>query len=243
MVTGPATYFGRAAAEYARGRPGYPQEAVDWMLEGVDGVVLDLGAGTGKLTEAVLHSGHRAVAVDPDPVMLATFELHVPGVTPVRGSAERIPLEDASVDAVVVGQAWHWFDAAAASAEIARVLRPGGRLGLIWNVRDETVDWVVDLTRVIGHSAAERLIEGGGPRVPAPFSAGESREWPWRHEMTAASMRAFVHSRSDYIGGTGTLRADVDQALDAFIARTPGLADGGTVALPYVAHAHRTDLP
>jgi len=243
VVTGPATHFGRAAAEYARGRPGYLQEAVDWMLEGVDGMVLDLGAGTGKLTEAVLHSGHRAIAVDPDPVMLATFELHVPGVRPLRGSAEQIPLEDASVDAVVVGQAWHWFDADKASAEIARVLRPGGRLGLIWNVRDETVPWVAALTCVIGHSAAERLIEGGGPRVPAPFVSGGSRAWPWRNAVTGASVRALVHSRSGYIGATDTFRSDVDQALDAFIARTPELADGGTAELPYVAHVFRADLP
>src|SRR5690349_24650014 len=141
--------FGTAAAEYERGRPGYPDTAVAWLLEGVGGEVADVGAGTGKLTEGVLTAGRTAIAIDPDAGMLERLHGRLPQVRTEVGTAEHLPLPDASVDAVVLGQAWHWVDPVAASAEAARVLRPGGRLGLIWNIRDETVDWVAALTGIM----------------------------------------------------------------------------------------------
>ncbi|WP_062296663.1 class I SAM-dependent methyltransferase [Demequina maris] len=238
-MTDRSTSFGRAAADYARGRPGYPDDAVAWMLEGVQGRVLDLGAGTGKLTAAVLHARHDVVAVDPDPVMLATLEAHVPRATVMRGRAEEIPLPDASVGAVVLGQAWHWVDVEAASAEVARVLAPGGVLGLIWNIRDERDPWVAALSRVIGHSTAELLLAGGGPRVAAPFGPLEFYESAWSRPFTASSLHALVRSRSNYITGPDALKKDIDTALDALIARTAGLADGGEATMPYVTHAFR----
>ncbi|WP_062318043.1 class I SAM-dependent methyltransferase [Demequina maris] len=238
-MTERSTSFGRAAADYARGRPGYPDDAVAWMLEGVQGRVLDLGAGTGKLTAAVLHARHDVVAVDPDPVMLATLESHVPRATVMRGRAEEIPLPDASMGAVVLGQAWHWVDVEAASAEVARVLAPGGVLGLIWNIRDERDPWVAALSRVIGHSTAELLLAGGGPRVAAPFGPLEAYESAWSRPFTASSLHALVRSRSNYITGPDALKRDIDTALDALIARTAGLADGGEAMMPYVTHAFR----
>ena len=136
--------FGAVAATYARYRPGYPAAALDWALAPAPGgEVLDLGAGTGKVTEALLRRpGVRVTAVDPDPAMLAQFRADFPTVDAHEGTAERIPLPAVAVDAVVVGTAWHWFDRALAEPEIARVLRPGGVLVVLWNGDDDTVEWV-----------------------------------------------------------------------------------------------------
>ena len=128
------TSFGSAADAYATGRPSYPAEAVDWVLPSGAQRVLDLAAGTGKLTERLLERGLDVVAVEPSDEMRA----HVPAAaTALSGTAEAIPLADASVDCVVVGQAFHWFDGPNAMAEIARVLRPGGTVGLFWLLADD----------------------------------------------------------------------------------------------------------
>ncbi|WP_062288136.1 class I SAM-dependent methyltransferase [Demequina phytophila] len=242
-MTDRSTSFGRAAADYARGRPGYPDDAVAWMLDGVAGRVADVGAGTGKLTAAVLRTRHDVVAVDPDPVMLATLEAHVPRAAVALGRAEELPLADASVAAVVLGQAWHWVDVDTASAEAARVLAPGGTLGLVWNIRDERDPWMASLSRIIGHSTAERLIADGGPRVGAPFGRLETYETSWTLPASASSLRALVHSRSAYITAGEAYRRDLDAALDSLIARTPGLDGDGLLPLRYVTHAYRALVP
>jgi SAM-dependent methyltransferase len=140
-----ARSFGTAAAQYARYRPGYPDAAVDWALAplaGRDGLqLLDLAAGTGKLTASLLSRG-AVTAVEPDPAMLAELRARFPDVDTREGSAEEIPLPDGAVDAVLVGQAWHWFDPERAHPEIARVLRPGGVLAALWNGDDASVEWV-----------------------------------------------------------------------------------------------------
>lgn len=131
--------FGAAADVYDRSRPSYPVDAVRWVLPSGAHRVLDLGAGTGKLTEVLLGLGLDVVAVEPSEQMRD----RLPGRAQVlAGSAEQVPLPDATVDAVVVGQAFHWFDTAVALPEIARVLRPGGTLGVLWNNRDEGQPWV-----------------------------------------------------------------------------------------------------
>ena len=113
--------------------------------------MLDLGAGTGKLTTRLVERGLDVVAVDPIPEMLELLSNSLPDTPALLGTAEEIPLPDDSVDAVLVAQAWHWFDPERAVKEVARVLRPGGRLGLVWNTRDERLGWVKDLGRIIGH--------------------------------------------------------------------------------------------
>ena len=126
-----ASSFGSRAAEYAEHRPDYPREAIEWGLSGADGTprrVLDLGAGTGKLTLGLAALGLDVTAVEPDPEMRAELERLVPTARSSAGRAERIPLLDAEVDAVFAGQAFHWFDVPAAMTEIGRVLRPGGKL-------------------------------------------------------------------------------------------------------------------
>lgn len=171
-----ATSFGQQAAAYDRGRPEYPAEAVAWMLAAAGHDVVDVGAGTGKLTRAALATGRDVVAVDPDDAMLATLASRTPGVATHVGTAEKLPLPDASADAVIVGQAWHWVDPAAASREIARVLRPGGTLGLIWNIRDRSESWVAEFAAMMEPSGGENMVEGDGPRVEAPFGGLEAAD-------------------------------------------------------------------
>jgi ubiquinone/menaquinone biosynthesis C-methylase UbiE len=132
--------FEQVAELYERVRPSYPEEAVDWLAEqlrlGASSTVLDLGAGTGKLTAAFVPRVARVIAVEPGPEMLAQLRRAVPQADAVLGPAEAIPLPDASVDAVVCGQSFHWFRTDEARQEIQRVLRPGHGLGMIWNLRD-----------------------------------------------------------------------------------------------------------
>ncbi|HTP19811.1 MAG TPA: methyltransferase domain-containing protein [Solirubrobacteraceae bacterium] len=132
--------FQHGAEAYERGRPGYPPEAVKWLWRelrlGPGRTVLDVAAGTGKLTRELVPSGAAVVAVEPVAGMMAVLEQVVPGATALSGTAEALPLSDQSVDAITVAQAFHWFDGPAAVVEFHRVLRPGGRFGLIWNRRN-----------------------------------------------------------------------------------------------------------
>ena len=156
---GRAQSFGAAAQEYDRSRPTYPVEAVRAALPAGARRVLDLGAGTGKLTGVLLDLGLDVVAVEPDAGMRALL----PGrAEALAGSAEDLPLPDGSVDAVLAGQAFHWFDRDRALPEMARVLRPGGTVGLLWNLRDTSVDWVRAVGRAVGR----------GRRRPARRVAG-----------------------------------------------------------------------
>ena len=145
--------FGASADAYERGRPDYPGAAVAHLLGtlavGPGTVVADLAAGTGKLTRLLIPSGADVIAVEPVEAMRRRLMEIVPQARAIDGTAESMPLSDASVDAVTVAQAFHWFDAPRAVEEIARVLRPGGGIGLIWNVRDERVPWVAELTGIM----------------------------------------------------------------------------------------------
>jgi SAM-dependent methyltransferase len=145
--------FGAAAITYAEGRPEYPPEIEDWLRNdlGLDEgkTAVDLGAGTGKFILSLLATGATVIAVEPIPAMLHQLIRQHPEIKAKAGSAEHIPLTDASVNAVVCAQSFHWFATPEALHEIHRVLKPGGALGLIWNVRDESVEWVAALTRIM----------------------------------------------------------------------------------------------
>lgn len=146
--------FGAAAVAYAEHRPDYALAAVGWAFEPAPGRrVLDLGAGTGKLTATLLALGVEVVAVEPDPAMRAELRRALPTVRALSGSAEAIPLSDACVDAVLAGNAMPWFDMDVAGPEIFRVLTPGGVLAGLWNLLDDQVDWVADLAHVGGRAA------------------------------------------------------------------------------------------
>ena len=140
-----ATSFGAAAGDYDRFRIGAPEAVVERVLPRAVEAVLDLGAGTGAMTRRLVGRAERVYAVDPDRRMTEVLADSCPGVEVREGTAERIPLPDACVDAVVVSSAWHWMDPAAAIPEIVRVLRPSGSLNLVWNRRDRSVPWVADL--------------------------------------------------------------------------------------------------
>ncbi|WP_239028830.1 class I SAM-dependent methyltransferase [Pseudonocardia acidicola] len=177
-----ARSFGAVAAAYAAHRPGYPDAAIDWALDPLAGraapQLLDLGAGTGKLTASlVARPGTTVVAVEPDAEMLARLRIEVPGATVLEGSAETIPLPNASVDAVLCGQSFHWFDEARAMPEIARVLRPGGVLAALWNADDSDVDWVAGY-----HEVASRDL-----RCPGCRAAGTARSCPHTRPSAPAS--------------------------------------------------------
>lgn len=171
-MTDPARSFGTVAASYDRGRPTYPREAIEWALGSRPLTVLELGAGTGKLTEVLIELGHDVFATEPDEQMLDLLSAKLPDARATVGSAEEIPVGDQTYDAVVVGQAFHWFDQEAALVEISRVLKPGGRLVVLWNERDNRIPWVrklsaqiasqrsdVDPTTVIDDSAMYSAVE------------------------------------------------------------------------------------
>ena len=153
--TSPGLSFGAVAAAYERGRPSYPAEAAAWLMDGEARIVLELGAGTGKLTSVLVDQGHAVHATDPDRAMLDVLEQRVPGASVKQASAEEIPVNDRSVDVVVVAQAFHWLDSERALPEIARVLRPEGHLALVWNSRDERIPWVRRLGGTIGRQDAD----------------------------------------------------------------------------------------
>ncbi|MFY9714420.1 MAG: class I SAM-dependent methyltransferase [Microbacterium sp.] len=237
-----ATSFGAEAHNYEAGRPEYPFEAVAWMLERLpDGArrIADVGAGTGKLTRVLAQAPDaEVVAVDPDPVMLATLRERAPGVPTFAGTAEHLPLPDASVDAVVLGQAWHWVDPVAASLEIGRVVRPGGVLGLVWNIRDGREEWVRRLTDIMHSSPAENMVNGPtGPQVADPFGAIEERRWEWNRSMTRTQLHQMAFSRSYLITASEEERAQVKHEMGGLFDEL-GLGEG-TIDLPYVTTAFR----
>jgi len=242
-----STSFGSAAGTYESGRPDYPVQAVDWMLQPVVGGersirVADVGAGTGKLTRAVLELGAEVVAIDPDPKMLAVLRENVHGVPTFIGSAESLPVPDASLDAVVLGQAWHWVEPVAGSAEVARVLRSGGVLGLIWNIRDESVPWVARLTEIMHGSHAEQMLAQGDPTVTPPFGEIESAEWRWSRPMNRATLLAMARSRSYLITAAPEDRAGIEAGLVELFDDIGAIGDK-VVELPYLTRAYRTVKP
>lgn len=241
--------FGAAAGVYDSGRPDYPVEAVSWMLEpiapspaGRRPSVADVGAGTGKLTRVVAGLAADVVAIDPDAEMLTVLADASPGITTLVGTAERLPLPDSSVDAVVLGQAWHWVDPGAGSVEAGRVLRPGGVLGLIWNTRDDNVEWVARLTEIMHPSAAEKMVADGGPTVGEPFGDMEARTWAWSRPMTRASLHDMVNSRSYVITADDAERARITREVDALLDEI-GAIGTEVVEMPYITDAFRALRP
>lgn len=246
-----AKSFETIGPEYHRLRPGYPDEAVDWMLFHDQGRtpqrVLDLGAGTGKLTDSLVERGLEVVAVEPSEQMLAVLTERLPQVEVHQASAESLPLPDHSIDAVVVGQAWHWMDPKIAGAEVARVLRPGGTLAMAWN-KDEHEDaqpWLAEFDEV--------------QRVPQPVDASEeNRERPeveahpgagfspfeelivhWRMTSTGTDFLELHKTHSAWLVADQATQAERqshwEQILDANDAR-------GEISLPYSTEAWRTHL-
>jgi SAM-dependent methyltransferase len=234
-----ALSFGAAARLYDAIRPTYPDAAVRWALGGRPLRVLDLGAGTGRLTEVLLSAGHEVVCVDPDEQMLAVLAERHRAATAVSGSAERIPVPDGSVDGVVCGQAYHWFERQTALPEIARVLAPGGVFAPMWNLRDEGVAWVAELSAVIGSEGAD-LVRIDGVLEFGPWFAGTEHE-VFEHSvaMTPDGLVDLVKSRSYYLTATPQSRAGIEAAVRDLAASHPQLAGRAEFAMPYRTHVYR----
>jgi SAM-dependent methyltransferase len=233
----PATSFGAAVAAYELGRPGYAAEHVEWMLDGVRGRILDLAAGSGKLTRSVAQLGHEVVAVDPDEKMLARNL----GVETLVGTAERIPLADRSVGAVTVGQAWHWFDPVAAGAEIARVLTPGGRLALVWNIRDARHPFVAALSEAMGVSPAEAMIDADRVHEVPGFSEFERRRFESVPMISAEAIEALVTSRSPWLVASPATQAKVLAAVRELVSTHPHSAGRRVFEFPMFTACYRAD--
>jgi SAM-dependent methyltransferase len=237
--------FGGAAVAYERGRPPYPAEAVDWLLRDTGHRVLDLGAGTGKLTRQLAARGLDAIAVEPSRGMREQLAAVVANARVLAGAAESIPLPPAAVDAVLVAQAWHWVDTRRAVPEAARVLAPGGVLGLVWNVRDERDPWTAQLGRLM-HPNEAPATHGVGVAAlaerPDLFGPVEVVTVEWRHELTGDELIDLVSSRSYVITMPDDERAALLAAVSELAAaRHPVLADQdqGLITIPYVTHCYR----
>ncbi|WP_409331346.1 class I SAM-dependent methyltransferase [Trujillonella humicola] len=238
------TSFGSVAADYAALRPGYPPGVVAFLLGPRPRRVLDLGAGTGLLTQVLVAAGHEVVAVDPAAPMLAQLRARLPQVQAVVGDAERIPLRDASVDAVVAGQAAHWFRPEEAAPELRRVLRPGGVAGFVWNTRDERVPWV----RALGAALAR---EARGQEADQGIVQAFARALPARVVHVESSVVQRVTPREVVAGiGTRSYVATMDPAnreaflggLADLLAGHPGTRGHAVLQLPYRTDAYRLEL-
>jgi SAM-dependent methyltransferase len=237
-----ASGFAAKSATYDAGRPEYPAAVAGWLTHDLGLApgrrALDLGAGTGKFTGRLVDTGAEVLAVEPVEAMRARLAASQPSVTTLAGTAEAIPLEDASIDAVVCAQAFHWFANAAALAEIRRVLRPGGRLGLIWNVRDERTPWVAELTRIMNayEGDAPRYHTGAWRRLFPADGFGPLQQRSFPHGATGPAERVIV-DRVMSVSFIGALapdeQAQVADAVRAVIAGTPDLADRSEVTFPY----------
>jgi SAM-dependent methyltransferase len=237
-----ARSFDRAAGVYARARPSYPPAALDWLLPPEARRVLDLGAGTGKLTALLAGRGLDVVAVEPSDRMRAQLAGQLPQIPALAGSAEAIPLPDGAVDAVLVAQAWHWVDPGRAVPEVARVLRPGGRLGLVWNRRDERQPWVAAFTAILAGGAGPSA-DADRPEIGPPFGAPERFDTPvWHHELTPEGLVELAASRSYIITLEEPERLRLLDRVRELAAHHPDLVGRPAFAMPYFTECVRADL-
>ena len=234
-----ARSFGSVADAYDRGRPGYPEAAAAWLAGRTPGSVLELGAGTGRLTAGLVELGHDVLATDPDPEMLARLAERVPGARTAVAAAEALPVPDRCVDVVVCAQAFHWFDAERALPEIARVLRPGGRLALVWNQSDLTIPWVRRLSRLIGDQAHRDDL--AAPVVVSPHF-GFVEEVTFRHWQVLNRVTVLDLARSH--SGVNTLPEEEREArLEEVLAFYDGYGRGmDGMQLPYLARCYRATV-
>jgi len=230
------------ADNYVRGRPDYPPAITDWLREQLDlhagKTVVDLGAGTGKFTPRLLETGATVIAVEPVDAMRDKLIAALPQVEALSGTAQSIPLPDASVDVVVCAQSFHWFATVEALAEIHRVLKPGGRLGLVWNMRDARVGWIAQLDQIVNR------VEGDTPRYYTgawrkvfPFAGfGPLHEQHFAHGHTGTPDDVVlnrVRSSSFIAALPAPEREIIDDEVRALMAREPTLNGVEEVTVPH----------
>lgn len=240
-----AVGFDRAGDDYERGRPGYPEPAVATLVRelriGPDRTVVDLAAGTGKLTRLLLGSGARVIAVEPVAGMRAQLVRRTPGVRAVDGTAEQIPLDDASADAVTVAQAFHWFDARAAARQIHRVLRPGGGLAVIWNSWDEAVPWVGAMQDIVHEHAGDAPRQANSTwrrDLPGTRLFGEPQERTFTNIVVGDldAVLARVASTSYIAALEPAAHQEVLQRVRALVTSQAPTRNCDQVEMPYTTH-------
>jgi len=245
------TGFGIAANAYTRGRPEYPGQILHWLTDTMGlrpgKTVVDVGAGTGKFTKFLLETGATVIAVEPVAAMRDELAAALPSVRVIDGTAQATTLDASSCDVIVCAQAFHWFATKATLAEFRRVLRANGKLGLVWNVRDESVDWVAAITRIQTpyegntpryHSGAWRAVFTGGPFLPP-----QEEVFPYAHEGVPDRV---IIDRSLSVSFIAALpeseQARVAAELRSLIASHPALQGRDTVQFPYQTHAFSFSL-
>ena len=237
-----ARAFAGLAEQFEQGRPPYAGAAVEWLVRRTRAQVVDVGAGTGKLTRAILGQGHTVLAVEPVSEMLDQMREAAPRAHSVRARAEALPVVSRSVDAVLAAESFGWFDASAFLSEATRVLRPGGTLGLLWNEPDVRVPWVRRFAELIGDD--HLLADPDESRLPhiaiddtGQFESVEQRSFRVWHRLRRPELHALVASRPE-IAARGPV------ALERLLAEVDALFDdvspGSEVAMPLTTHCFRT---
>lgn len=236
-----AAAFLEGGGHYHQVRPGYPAESLDWLTEAARHVirdVLDVGAGTGKYTALLAQRGWTLTAVDPSADMLAQLAGDLPQAATAVGTAEHLGLPDATMDLAVVAQAWHWCEPLAASTEIARVLRPGGTLGLIWNQLDVGLPWVHRLARIM--HAGDVHKPDFRPAIGPEFAPAEAHNTRWGQPVTPGEIMELAKSRSYYLKASEHIRAKVMANLQWYLFEHLHHVPGEELELPYLTQTWRT---
>ena len=236
------------AGDYDRVRPGPPDAALDWLVPPHCDVAVDIGAGTGLFTRALQRRVRQVIAVEPDDRMRAVLSARSPGVRAVAGRGEAIPVPDASAVGVFVSSAWHWLDPARSVPEIARVLRDGARLGVIWTSRDRQVDWVAELDRLrapravrSAHDARSQLRHRHEVALPdaAPFVNAASASFTFVRTMTVDDAVEWLGTYSGVITAPAEERAaGLARGREALLRQADG---AGMIEMPMRSACWRAD--
>ncbi|WP_104109373.1 class I SAM-dependent methyltransferase [Arthrobacter sp. N199823] len=235
-----ATAFLVGGDHYHKVRPGYPQESLSWLEDSSPRPVhdaLDIGAGTGKYTQLLAQRQWNITAVDPSADMLAQLAADIPEATTMVGTAEKLELSAECMDLAVVAQAWHWCEPLAASTEIARVLRPGGVLGLVWNQLDVGLPWVHRLARIM--HAGDVHKPDFRPAIGPEFTAAEAQETHWVQQLTPEGIMELTKSRSYYLKANEQVRDKVMNNLRWYLFEHLGHTSGEALELPYTSQTWR----
>ncbi|UZX03867.1 class I SAM-dependent methyltransferase [Arthrobacter sp. CDRTa11] len=227
-----AQSFQDGGEHYQRVRPGYPADSADWLIPVGARDAVDVGAGTGKFTALLLERGLAVSAVDPSADMLKQLAIHYPQVAAKQGTAESTGMASGSFDVVSVAQAWHWCDPLPASTELARILRPGGTLGLIWNQLDTSIPWVHRLSRIM--HAGDVYKPEFRPVVGSEFQGLESHVTRWEDRLSTADIIELAKSRSYFLRAGEATRSKVLANLDWYLHEHLDHTAGAGLGLPYL---------